>query len=424
MYRQKVLVKSLQIVETFNSVSVIATDKTGTLTKNQMTVTHLLWDTDGLYTFPIVQSIETPSEQEDQGLELTQRNNPSAISQLPGDVIRDLLLGACLCNNAEEHFVANVELGQKTTDLTTEKKIVGDAADTAMYNMCIDACQIDIIRTRSTNRRLRVLPFNSNVKFMISANEIDYLPSNVLITLKGAPDIVIQRCSTYKTKDGTIENLTNEIRQAIIQRQETFGKDGYRLIAMCQQTVERQVFNEDYNDELPMDNYTFIGLFALIDPPRAEVPEAVLKARHAGIRVAMVTGDHPTTARSIASQVNIFSSDIARQNGIDTFTFELNERGKEISRLYRNDQFLEEHELTEVTTINLNLGVNNQNHEEQSTPPWYRRVFTSCRNQFTDPVSKRLGDDSARLNYIPYGVIVRFESTDFFLSKYFLFFSG
>ena len=398
MYRQKVLVKSLQIVETFNSVSVIATDKTGTLTRNQMTVTHLLWDVDGLYTFPIVRSVEQPVvEQENQSIEMTQ------ISQLSGIVIRDLLLGACLCNNAEEQLVANTELGQNTTELISEKKIVGDAADTALYQMCIDACQIDMIKTRSTNRRLRVVPFNSTVKFMISANEIDFSPSDVLVTLKGAPDIVIQYCSTYKTKDGRIENLTNEIRQTIIQRQETFGKDGYRLIAMCQQIIAKQIF-----DELPSDNYIFIGLFALIDPPRAEVPEAVLKARHAGIRVAMVTGDHPTTARSIASQVNIFSSDIARQNGIDTFTLEFNDQGKEIGKLYRNDQFMEQHELTEVTRINLNLG-NNEHDEEKPILSWYKRAFTSCRNQFTDPVSKRLGDDSARLNYIPYGVIVCFR---------------
>ena len=398
MYRQKVLVKSLQIVETFNSVSVIATDKTGTLTRNQMTVTHLLWDVDGLYTFPIVRSVEQPVvEQENQSIEMTQ------ISQLSGIVIRDLLLGACLCNNAEEQLVANTELGQNTTELISEKKIVGDAADTALYQMCIDACQIDMIKTRSTNRRLRVVPFNSTVKFMISANEIDFSPSDVLVTLKGAPDIVIQYCSTYKTKDGRIENLTNEIRQTIIQRQETFGKDGYRLIAMCQQTIAKKIF-----DELPSDNYIFIGLFALIDPPRAEVPEAVLKARHAGIRVAMVTGDHPTTARSIASQVNIFSSDIARQNGIDTFTLEFNDQGKEIGKLYRNDQFMEQHELTEVTRINLNLG-NNEHDEEKPILSWYKRAFTSCRNQFTDPVSKRLGDDSARLNYIPYGVIVCFR---------------
>lgn len=214
-------------------------------------------------------------------MELIERR-ASDIANVSTAVIHDLLLGACLCNNAEVQLVTNVEPGENTTDMKTETKLVGDAADTAIYKMCANVCKIDMIKTRTTNRRLRVLPFNSNVKFMISANQLDYMPTNVLITLKGAPDFVIQRCSTYKTKTGEIQSLTNDIQQIIIQRQETFGKDGYRLTAMSQQSIERSGFDEYLNihhdDDLhglPSNDYTFIGLFALIDPPRPEVPDAV-----------------------------------------------------------------------------------------------------------------------------------------------------
>lgn len=413
MYRQKVLVKSLQIVETFNSVSVIATDKTGTLTQNQMTVTHLLWDLDGILTVPTIQSREQSSPQEVQtenAMELIERR-ASNTTNVSTEVIHDLLLGACLCNNAEVQLIANVELGGNTADMKRETKIVGDAADTAFYKMCNDACQINIIQTRSKNRRLHVLPFNSNMKLMISANKLEHDASTVLILMKGAPDFLIQRCSTYKTKHGNIELLTNNIQQMIIERQETFGKDGYRLVALCQQTLEENEFNEYHNayrsdhfHGFPSNNYTFIGLFALIDPPRPEVPDAVLKARHAGIRVVMITGDHPTTANSIANQVNIFSSEISINNGMDTFKSKKDENDKVIIDLYRNDHLLEKHEVTTVTKLNLNIGENN--HEDDHRFPWYKRMISSCKNKFTDPVHTNTNEGINRMNYIPFGVIV------------------
>ncbi|UJR07674.1 hypothetical protein I4U23_011960 [Adineta vaga] len=413
MYRQKVLVKSLQIVETFNSVSVIATDKTGTLTQNQMTVTHLLWDLDGIFTISNIQSGEQPSPREEQttnAIELIERRASNA-ANVSIEVIRDLFLGACLCNNAEVQLVADVELGGDAADIKREAKIVGDAADTALYKMCSDACQINMIETRSKNHRLHVLPFNSNMKLMISANTLEHDPSKVLILMKGAPDFVIQRCSTYKTKHGNIELLTSDIQQMIIQRQETFGKDGYRLIALCQQTLEENDFNEHFNlhrsDDLhgfPPNNYTFIGLFALIDPPRAEVPDAVLKARHAGIRVAMVTGDHPTTAKSIANQVNIFSPEISINNGLDIFKSKQDNNGKITIDLFRNDRLLEKHEVVQVTKLNLNIGENN--HEDARILPWYKRMIASCKNQFRDPVSENKNESINRMNYIPYSIIV------------------
>ncbi|CAF1672540.1 unnamed protein product, partial [Adineta ricciae] len=415
MYRQKVLVKSLQIVETFNSVSVIATDKTGTLTQNQMTVTHLLWDLDRTLALPSIHSNGPSSSQQ---LNPSDRNaielikcRASSTTNVSIEVIHDLLLGACLCNNAEVQLVANVELGGNTVDMVRETKIVGDAADTALYNMCSRACHIDMIETRSKNRRLQVLPFNSNMKLMISANKLENSPSMVLILMKGAPDYVIQHCSTYKTNQGDVELLTNEIRQMIVKRQETFGKDGYRLIALCQRSLEENEFNEyvnaNHSDRLhgfPSDNYTFIGLYALIDPPRDEVPDAVLKARHAGIRVAMVTGDHPTTARSIANQVNILSSEISLNNGIDTFQSTKDQNGKIIVDLYRNDNLLEKHEVAHITKHDLNI--REGNHPDGEKLPWYKRMIGSCKNNFSDPTSGNANEGVNRMNYIPYGVVV------------------
>jgi magnesium-transporting ATPase (P-type) len=272
MYQQCILIKSLQIVETFDAVSVIATDKTGTLTQNKMTVTHLFWDTDNAYKVPeskeepikqvnisqkvrrlsvgalnmvrpvsvtpapfletlfngnINESLTMPSFSNDN-----QRNNISNVAnEVKIQAFRDLLLGASLCNNAQKQITQDVQLGQDISKMTSELRLVGDAVDVALYNLCVDRCHIDIDKVRSTNPRLKVLPFNSSNKFMISANQLETedlsLVENehmVLITLKGAPDIVIQRCSSYKTNDDLILPLTTEVKEKLFNRQETLGK--------------------------------------------------------------------------------------------------------------------------------------------------------------------------------------------------------
>ncbi|CAF4575061.1 unnamed protein product [Rotaria sp. Silwood2] len=272
MYRQRVLVKSLQIVETFNSVSVIATDKTGTLTQNKMTVTHLLWDTHGIYKVPEPQPKPAPEETIFQmirrlssGVVDTARrlstevvsvarrlstgninqpqrmpsftddtemsNIPTVASEVQIEAFKDLLAGAALCNNAEKQLVQDAQLGQDISKMKTELRLVGDAADTALYNLCVDRCYVDIDTVRKNNSRLKVLPFNSSNKFMIVANELQSVdPSvleserTVLITMKGAPDIVIQRCSSYKTQKDEILELNADMKRTLFNRQEELGE--------------------------------------------------------------------------------------------------------------------------------------------------------------------------------------------------------
>ncbi|CAF2807127.1 unnamed protein product [Rotaria sp. Silwood2] len=478
MYQQHVLVKSLQIVETFNSVSVIATDKTGTLTQNKMTVTHLLWDTDRVYNVPmpqrkpeaestffqriralssdaikiarrlsdsahrIVRKLSSSGRDESERIPLVDNNaEKSDISDEPSEVriqaFRDLLLGAALCNNADKQIVKDVELDHDKVETKSKLKLVGDAADTALYHLCVDQCSVDIKRVRSVNPRLKVLPFNSSNKFMISANQLETLdPSisekdrTVLIILKGAPDIVIQRCSTYKTNNDEILSLDADVKNALFTRQEELGKDGYRVMAMCQQKLSHQQYDDmmkKYNESkqlsvsedsedlsgFPSNGYCFIGLFSLLDPPRPEVPDAVLKARRAQIRVAMVTGDHPTTAKAIAKQVHILTYDIADMNGIDTFKVEKIENGKFLLNLYRNSELIEQHEpytnkkddFLSKNTKNLTTQTSIKVDEHESLEkPWYKRAWLLFRNLFKK--SEKKIDSTVKKEYIPYAVIV------------------
>lgn len=173
--------------------------------------------------------------------------------------------------------------------------------------------------------------------------------------------------------------------------------------------------NENLNG-FPSSNYCFIGLFSLFDPPRIDVPDSVLKMRRAHIRVAMITGDHPTTAKAIGEQVHILSPEILERNGVDTFKVEKNEEGHLVLRLYRDETLLQEHitgKLTPFTTgskttramlkqIEADTGKNDVIKE----PSWYKRCYSSCKTQFSEP--KSVLKQETKKEKIPYAIIVSF----------------
>jgi magnesium-transporting ATPase (P-type) len=451
MSSQQVLVKSLQTIETFNSVSIICTDKTGTLTQNKMTCTNLLWDINEEYQIPATTTIsQDKKEWKSIFGTLVKRFSISSVSRpttpmntlTVGDTLqtkrleieqintkatpqRDLILGACLCNNAEKRLQENEQ----------QLRVSGDAADVALYNLCENKFNIDIEYIRHRYTRIHCLPFNSTNKFMIVANQLstnhqsilNNKSNEILITLKGATDIVLTRdkCLTYKTKTGEIKELTDDIRYQIIQRQEQMGRNGYRIIAMLQQTIEKNRFeqiliekqhDEQYNS-LPIDGYTFIGLFCLLDPPRIEVPDAVHKARQAKIRIAMVTGDHSTTAISIAQQVNILTPNINfdtfKLTGVDITS------GRPIVELLRNGEFLNTHILGTINRLEETKKKNNKiqliNDDNNKLPvSWIKRIWEYINFYFSDP--QQTTDRDKKQILIPYAIIIK--GSDIPYSKY------
>ena len=274
-------------------VKVIATDKTGTLTMNQMTVTALIWGKEEEYMVPIHSEISTNA----RGSKADERRRSSLNTANVSSTMKDLILGACLCNNAAKQSsvaqgVDNPALesvDDKTSVETTQ--IVGDAADVAMYHLCHDKCLVNIEQVKKVNPRINILPFNSKNKFMITANLLEQTSAEnvdepiVLVTLKGAPDFVLSRCSNYK--DDTEEEIypmTTEFRSTVQERQENLGKSGYRVIAMLQQRMKKSEYDariEEYKESknqrqqqacqpqvildepdlngLPGNNYCFIG---------------------------------------------------------------------------------------------------------------------------------------------------------------------
>lgn len=345
-----------------------------------------------------------------------------------------IIIGACLCNNAEKCLQENAQ----------QLQVHGDAADIALYNLCEMKFHIDVEHVRHRYTRLHCLPFNSTNKFMIVANQISSSGTHasilrdssdeILLTMKGATDVIFtgDKCSTYKTKTGEIKELTDDVRREIIHRQEMMGSNGYRVVAMLQRTIEKHLFDEfvskkatdDLYNGFPLDGYTFIGLFCLLDPPRVEVPDAVLKARQAKIRIAMVTGDHPTTAISIAKQVNILSQEIMQINGFDTFQLVGIDTptGRPVVQLLRNGDFLGTHVLGSINRLEEGKTKTHRiqlvNDEIKPKDSWIKRFWRYVNFYFSDPNEST--DRTKAQKLLPYAMVIK--GSDIAYCKFHFFF--
>jgi magnesium-transporting ATPase (P-type) len=476
MYQKHILVKNLQIIETFNSISIIATDKTGTLTQDKTVVTHLVWDTERIYQVPMsephpkktmgqrIRRLSTDVTRAARRLseeivtvarKLSMSNNsqtdvlPTPIihnesdyfsnvpSEISMEVCKDLLLGAILCNNAEEQRLHEPHIQQDTSNVKSELRLVGDIADIALYELCASHSYCDISTVRKMNPRLPDLPFYSTNKLMISANQLASdaqsgleTDRTVSITMKGTPTVVIQHCSSYKNSVNEIFPLDDKTRQNLINRQDEFGRRGYQVIAMCQQKLTQQHYDriveqctavqtsrlsiEEHTVGFGLNDNCFLGFLLLCDPPRIEVPDSVVKARGAQIRVVLITDDQPTIAKAIAKQVNIFTSEIADNNGLDTFTRAQDQNGQIIFSLYRNERLLEQHISDHQTRIDIESNEDSDDRKEGQANdsitrsprrlPWYKRLWTSYRNQCAEPKSDL--PQVAKVTCIPYAIVV------------------
>ncbi|CAH2045696.1 unnamed protein product, partial [Iphiclides podalirius] len=246
MASKNCLVKNLEAVETLGSTSTICSDKTGTLTQNRMTVAHMWFDN---------QIIEADTTEDQSGVQYDRTS--------PG--FKALAKIATLCNRAEKR-----------------------------------------------NKKVCEIPFNSTNKYQVSIHESDD-PSDPrhLLVMKGAPERILERCSTIFI-GGKEKVLDEEMKEAFNNAYLELGGLGERVLGFCDLQLPSDKypigykFNTD-DPNFPLDNLRFVGLMSMIDPPRAAVPDAVAKCRSAGIKVIMVTGDHPITAKAIAKSVGIIS---------------------------------------------------------------------------------------------------------------------
>uniref|UniRef100_A0A672PX85 Sodium/potassium-transporting ATPase subunit alpha n=1 Tax=Sinocyclocheilus grahami TaxID=75366 RepID=A0A672PX85_SINGR len=279
MARKNCLVKNLEAVETLGSTSTICSDKTGTLTQNRMTVAHMWFDN----------QIHEADTTEDQSGASFDKSSVTWVA---------LARVAALCNRAV------FKAAQDALPIL-KRDVAGDASESALLK-CIELSCGSVKMMREKNKKVTEIPFNSTNKYQVYPNDNRYL-----LVMKGAPERILDRCSTIMLQ-GKEQPMDEEMKEAFQNAYLELGGLGERVLGFCHLLLPEDQYpkgfafdTEDVNFQT--DNLCFVGLMSMIDPPRAAVPDAVGKCRSAGIKVIMVTGDHPITAKAIAKGVGIIS---------------------------------------------------------------------------------------------------------------------
>jgi len=345
MAKRHALIKKLSAVETLGCTSVICTDKTGTLTQNEMTV-RSLWvpalSAEAGRSFTITGVGYEPSGEillKDKKIDPTQN----------GD-IKLLLMAANLCNNSR--------LLEPEATGNSQWTILGDPTE-ASIRVAARKCQFDLEEFEKITPRVYEIPFDSRRKRMATIHKImgdqtligDSSSSNSdrVAFIKGAPKEVLDLCSTIRI-DGQDHKISEEYRDAVIQANDQYAREGLRVLAVAQRLISPDTI--DFQPENIENELLFLGLIAMMDPPRPEVAEAVKKCHTAGIRIIMITGDYGLTAESIARRVGIIKGSHPR---IIT-GFDLNELDEQGLKKALQDEVIfarvaPEHKLRVVTAL-------------------------------------------------------------------------
>ncbi|KAL6890041.1 calcium ATPase [Trichoderma evansii] len=315
MKKNNILCKSLKTVETLGTVSVLLSDKTGTLTNNQMAVTDCLIGSKALTVAEAIQEMEDKSD------------SPKKAA------LKQLCVASAVCN-AGEFDPTTIHLP------ISERKILGDATDQAILRLS------ELLGSVNKSRELWIkkfdLAFNSKNKFALrvssprdqssleptlSVSEIQNFDAqkDYVLMIKGAPDILLSRCTKYVGEDGDAHDFDESIRWSIEEAKNSWSSEGKRVLALARRSLPSSMIRTNPEEnlfekealELARTGLTLIGLVGIVDAPREEVPGVIETLHRAGIRTAMVTGDFQLTAQSIARSCGIISVPDAEVHSID-----------------------------------------------------------------------------------------------------------
>ncbi|KAK0412533.1 hypothetical protein QR680_006268 [Steinernema hermaphroditum] len=336
MAKKNVYMKKLDVVDAFGATTVVASDKTGTLTQNNMKVTDLWYGFKYLNGLPEVSHKVMKSLGKNSEVTLDALDHP-----LP-----DLMELMVMCNKAtvecdeeeglpnrghavmlsirsnkktpvklwkpsKKNKVAPVSAEAETSPAAPhEKKYSGSPTEVAVLKYVDEICDADLIREKY--EVVFEVPFHSKRKFHImivkkanqEADKDGMMEFTVM--MKGAPEVVIQKCSTIATADGEVA-LDEDATMSFQDAYDHFGNNGRRVIGFAKTKFTTFENTKFAFDELnfPLEELQFVGISAIMDPPRPDTAEAIRQCKEAGIKVFMVTGDHPSTATAIAREIGL-----------------------------------------------------------------------------------------------------------------------
>ena len=273
MADRNALVRKLTAVETLGRVNVICSDKTGTLTKNEMTVVKVFLDGNDYNVEGVGYALEGKIVD----------NSGKELSVTYENYLKRFLESCMFCNNS------NVS---RMNDGTKDTHVVGDPTEISLKVLAMK------MGLDTTSEKLFEIPFDSDRKMMSVVSKID---NKNYALIKGAPDILLKNAS--KGLIGGQEKPIEEVRDVILQKNEEFARNALRVLGIAYKPLD-----DNFKEEEIEKGYTFLGLAGIIDPARDEVKDAIEEARMAGIRTIMITGDHKITALAIAQEIGLTES--------------------------------------------------------------------------------------------------------------------
>jgi Ca2+-transporting ATPase len=300
MIKRNALIRRLSSVETLGSATVICSDKTGTLTQNEMTVTRVAADGEFISV--------TGSGYGLKG-EFTCDGKPVQLTDYPA-ILTTLWIGAL--NNDATLELESYKAGESTY------RMVGDPTEGALIVAAAKAGALPS-PLNTAYPRVEEIPFDSERKRMVTVHSVDdphpddispFYDDDVrawyVVTEKGAPDIVLDQCTHYQDRNDEAVPLDDEQRRRIMQANDAMTANALRVLGVAYRVVQELDDDDDgiFEDDIEKE-MIFVGLIGMIDPARPEVPPALSKARSAGIRTVMITGDYPNTARAIAGDIGL-----------------------------------------------------------------------------------------------------------------------
>lgn len=292
MSKNKALVRKLSALETLGRTTVICSDKTGTLTKNEMTVKAIatlnqLWTVEGNGYEPTGEIREISNEVAATEIDVTEEKgneiNEPNVSVNNIDLERIMQISV-LCNNSK------LQMEQ------TEWKMKGDPTEGAL--LCLAEKAVSSRNYRELWSRCHEIPFDSETSIMSVICQNSKKENEYIMFSKGSVETILDRCKFYQ-ENGCVYPLNDEQKSRIMQRNTEFGNSALRVLALAYRPVNWDA------DKLEEQELIFVGLVGMIDPPKPEVEKSILEAYRLGVKPVMITGDHPNTAISIAKQIGI-----------------------------------------------------------------------------------------------------------------------
>ncbi len=321
MLSKNALIRNLPSVETLGETNIICTDKTGTLTKNEMTVRRLFLDL---------------KEYELDGTGYSKIGNILEPISRKKEIVSNILFKiGILANNSDIEKEENLKL-----------KTIGDPTEISLLISSFKN-NIDFRDLREANPRILEIPFSSNRKLMSSINR-NLVDNKEYIYTKGAPEKILDICTKILI-NGKIKTLTKEIKENILNKNKEFSLQALRVLGFSYKDINsKKISSKNKNLEYLENEEIFVGLQAMIDPPRLEVKDSIIKCKNAGIRVIMITGDNSYTAQAIANEVGILGTAI---DGSDFFKFEKSKQIKLIAKIGIFSRVEPEHKLKIVKLL-------------------------------------------------------------------------